>query len=328
MPSILALDPGYGNTKVCVDCRTASIQSAAARPRSIGLAAIGIKTASQARKVTFDQYRFAVGPESWHWGDSISSRDYSALATPERRAMFYAVLSELLPPGEYSSDLLVIGLPVPLLQDQTQAEPIFSSLKAYKGEHAFQVSQVENSSKASYRLRIDRLKVLAQPVGAYADWLLDNELRPRKGGAQAEVAILDLGMNTLDLYVIQGGRVEPRFVGGGKVGVRRLLELLTGNGHQVEELDAELRAGRLRPAPTDVEAWLAEVLAVIERTWSNLRRFSAVVPTGGGSLVLGERLRLALIAKGAAVHWPENPITANVRGLWKWGSRVRSTRET
>jgi hypothetical protein len=29
---------------------------------------------------------------------------------------------------------------------------------------------------------------------------------------------------------------------------------------------------------------------------------------------------LALIAKGAAVCWPEDPITANVKGLWKWGA--------
>jgi hypothetical protein len=31
-------------------------------------------------------------------------------------------------------------------------------------------------------------------------------------------------------------------------------------------------------------------------------------------------LRTALIAKGAAVHWPEDPIATNVRGLWKWGT--------
>ena len=44
---------------------------------------------------------------------------------------------------------------------------------------------------------------------------------------------------------------------------------------------------------------------------------------GGGSIVLGDLLRLALISKGAAVSWPEDPSTTNVRGLWKWGAYGR-----
>jgi hypothetical protein len=209
---------------------------------------------------------------------------------------------------------MVIGLPVPLLKDETQSQAVLGGLKAYKGSHHFQME------KGSYTINIPRLKVLAQPVGAYADWLLDDQLFIRKGGRRSEVATLDLGMNTLDLYVIQDGKVEPRFFGGDKVGVRRLLELLTSNGHDPEELDAELRAGKLRPSKDQLESWLSEVLATIERTWPSLRRFDAVIPTGGGALVLGDLLNLALIAKGAAVSWPEDPITANVKGLWKWGA--------
>ena len=36
MKNVIALDPGYGNTKVCVNGATASIQSAVARPQSTG----------------------------------------------------------------------------------------------------------------------------------------------------------------------------------------------------------------------------------------------------------------------------------------------------
>ena len=52
---------------------------------------------------------------------------------------------------------------------------------------------------------------------------------------------------------------------------------------------------------SELESWLSEILASIERTWSNLRRFTTVIPAGGGSIVLGDILRLALISKGAAV---------------------------
>ena len=318
MTNVLALDPGYGNTKVCFNGQTASIQSAVARPQSVGLAAIGMKTASQVQLVRLDDYEFAIGPGAWHWGNLLTSRDYSALSSPERRALAFGTIASLLHPGRQDVDLMVVGLPVPLLQDTTQAEAVMGGLKAYKGTHCFSVDGQE------YQLNIGRLKVLPQPVGAYADWLLEkpedqDALRVRKHGRQAEVAVLDLGMNTLDLYVIQDGKVSPRFIGGDKVGVRRLLELLTGNGHEPEELDARLRAGRLHPSQSQMESWLGEVLAAVERVWPQLRRFDAVIPTGGGAIVMGDLLSTALIAKGAAVYWPDDPIAANVRGLWKWG---------
>ena len=83
---------------------------------------------------------------------------------------------------------------------------------------------------------------------------------------------------------------------------------------------AELGASR---RTVKVSSWLSEILASIERTWSNLRRFTTVIPAGGGSIVLGDILRLALISKGAAVSWPEDPSTTNVKGLWKWGAYGR-----
>ncbi len=314
MTTILALDPGFGNTKVCINGHVALMQSAIARPQSVGMAAIGMKTTSQVKLIRLEGYEFAIGPGAWHWGNLLTSRDYSAIASPERRALAFGTLANLLEPGEYVVHLMVIGLPVNLLQDEIQAQAVLGGLKAYKGLHIFTTDQGE------YAISIQRLKALAQPVGAYADWLFDGDLRLRRGGRQAEVAILDLGMNTLDLYAIQDGKVEPRFVGGDKVGVRRLLELVTETGHDPEELDANLRTGRLRLSSVQMESWLSEVLASIERVWPNLRRFNAVIPTGGGSLVLGNYLRVALASKGAAVYWPSDPIAANVVGLWKWAA--------
>jgi hypothetical protein len=62
MKNVLALDPGYGNTKVCVNCQTASIQSAIARPQAAGMATIGMKTASQFLSIELDGHSFAIGP--------------------------------------------------------------------------------------------------------------------------------------------------------------------------------------------------------------------------------------------------------------------------
>lgn len=314
---ILAVDPGFGETKVNVDGKSASIPSAIARVKDIGMAGIGMKTASKALTIQIGWETYAIGDGAWHWGNILTNRDYSALSSPERRALVFGALSQILEPGTHEFETMVIGLPVPLLMDEIQGQAIISGLKAYKGAHQF------TTDKGQYNLAIHKLKALAQPVGAYTDWLLDDEVHIRKNGRQAEVAVLDIGMNTLDMYVVQDANILPRFIGGEKVGVRRLLEILNANGHEPEELDAQMRSGKLRPTKDQLESWLSEILAAIERTWPNLRRFTTIIPAGGGSVVLGELLRLALISKGAAVSWPENPGLTNVRGLWKWGAYGR-----
>ncbi len=101
--------------------------------------------------------------------------------------------------------------------------------------------------------------------------------------------------------------------------MRRLLQLLNGSGHDVAELDHDLRTGKLKPNSLQLESWLGEVLGTIEHVWPKLSRFSAVVPTGGGCMVLGSILQTVLATRGAAIHWPKDPVTANAIGLWKWG---------
>jgi len=317
LSQVCAFDPGFGETKICIGGQTARLASVIARPNDIGMAGIGMKTASQAMKIRVGWERYAVGEGAWNWGNVLTNRDYSALSAPERRALNFGAAAMILAPGQYVFETAVFGLPVPLMMDEVQGQAILNGLKAYKGRHEFSTDQ------GQYVITFNKLKALAQPVGAYADRLLDDELRVRKNGKQEEVAVLDIGMNTLDLYVLQDGKVLPRFIGGGKVGVRRLLELLEGNGHDPEELDALLRTGRIKPSKEQLDSWLSEILAVIERTWPNLRRFNAIIPAGGGSVLLGDALRLALITKGAAVSIPEDPSLTNVRGLWKWAAYGR-----
>jgi hypothetical protein len=318
MYKTVALDPGFGNTKICLEGRSALIQSAVVRPREVGMAAIGMRSASTITRVSFNGITFGVGAGAWAWGEVRGGMDFSFLSSPERRALMYATLSTLIAPGDIQIDLLVIGLPVPLLQDVIQTESVLNGLKGLKGQHEFQVND------STYRVSIEKIKVLAQPAGAYFDWLLDEQLHPRKAASQSEVAVLDLGMNTADLYVIQGGVVQPRFVGGGKVGVRRLLQILMNDGHDMEELDANLRNHRLKISQTALIDWQAEILAVIERTWPSLRRFTSIIPAGGGAVILKDLLQSALASKGAAIHWPNDPISTNVTGLWKWGEYVNS----
>lgn len=316
MTFVIALDPGYGNTKVRTPEGKNILQSAIARPKRLGMAAQGIEVAARPRTISLeDGADFVAGPGAWAWGEPESSMDYSDLSSQKRRALFYSCFSQIHKPGYFEVDLLVIGLPVPLLQDELQAEPLLESLKVYKGRQGFSIDGL------TYMMDIKRVKVLPQPVGAYAGYALDQNGHLRRGISKEQVAVLDIGMNTLDLYVIQGFEVSPRFIGGDKLGVRRLLENLNGK-KDLEELDADLRSGRLTPDDTALDNWLVSILGSLERHWSSLSRFDAVIPTGGGAAVLGMKLNNALAAKGAAVHWSGDPVSANVDGLYRWGVRV------
>src|SRR3972149_493557 len=199
MTTVIAVDPGFGNTKVCMDGRVSMLQSAVAEPREIGLATLGVKVHSDVRSVKFGGRTFGVGAYSWLWGAPRGSMDYTAIASPDRRALFYATLSDLLRPNSQIEDaVLIIGLPVPLLMDAEQAAHVKTGLKDLKRTHTFETSGCQ------FSVVITQIKALAQPVGAYMDWLYTDDLKPRPGGTQAEVAVMDIGMNTPDLYVLQG----------------------------------------------------------------------------------------------------------------------------
>jgi hypothetical protein len=317
---VVGYDPGFGNTKVYTAGTAAVLQTSVARPKEVGLSAIGLKKAGRhVARVEFEGQCFAVGSGAWHKGEPLTSLDYHALASPGRQALFYAALSQVVPIGNCAVTL-IIGLPVPLLQDAAQAAAVLDSFKRFKGEHHFTVNGTAR------QITIGMIKVVAQPVGAYVDWLYNAELQPRTGSQHAEIAVIDIGFNTLDLFVVASGQVVERHIGGAEMGVARLLSLLDGAGRDLNELDADLRAGTLSLDARDLDLWLGEILAVIKRTWSSLKRFQAVIPCGGGAVVLGDRLKSVLATKGAAIYWPDDPIITNVRGFWKYGMKHVSAR--
>ena len=91
--AVIGYDPGFGNTKVCIDGRVGMIQSAVSRPKSVGLATIGMRAASQQVPIVeIGDTAFAVGPGSWNRGEPLTSLDYNSLVAPERLALFYAAL--------------------------------------------------------------------------------------------------------------------------------------------------------------------------------------------------------------------------------------------
>jgi hypothetical protein len=332
-----AIDPGNGNTNAALRLpggalKVASLQSSVARPVETGqvFAAMRGNHRATTRRVEFDNEVFVVGPGAWKEGrpeDTVLGNLYHV---PTRRALMYAALAQLLPPGTDPNAIwlnLIIGLPVGLLQNDAQATMTKKGLAAFKGPHKFRVDGVD------YAFTVPDIKgsmeVHSQPYGAFMDWRIGDDLsaNPAHNGA-GEVVVWDPGMGTFDILGIDedaAGKLAPArgYVAGGDLGVHWLLaHVVEETGFDLAELDARLRTNRLTIAPEKLDEWLNKLLVMTTAKVGSYRKLKALIPTGGGVLLLGEmRLREAFMAKQAPLYWPEDPLTANVRGLWKHGER-------
>ncbi len=319
----LAIDPGYGNMKVAWRGQAKHLQSAVSVPVTVGLAATGMTMRENgAVRVTTDGREWVCGAGAWTLGRATSNNmDFSGVVSPERMALIYAAAHDLMP-QDAGVCAAIIGLPVPLMQDEAMMTAIKKSLVAFKRRHEYQVAGI------THGFEINAVKILAQPVGAYWDYVYEwdgNELLQRDGATRQDVAVLDLGMNTLDVIVVEKNKIRPGFIGGGKTGVRRLLDMARIDGYDIAERDYMLRHGEINISEHQLETWLGDVMTIVEDTLRSLRRFDRVIVTGGGAMHLGERLRDMLAASGAALHWPEDLLTANVKGLWKYAHYQNTT---
>lgn len=312
MTEVFGYDPGFGNTKIVTAGGKFGVQSAVSVPKEVGISAMGVKLAKMGTVVGFDGMEFMVGPNSWRWGTPISTMDWSGLLTPEKMALLYSLLAEAY---KGSTDLsMVIGLPVPLLQDLDSAKDVTNQLKKLKGEHSFTID-IDNK----FSFTISRIRIVAQPVGAYYDYLYNEKLELVQDPS-ARVAVIDVGQNTIDIYSMQDGQVDPRFIGGSKNGARRVL-LQVGNGMEIEEATEAVISGKLKLPRPVVNSWIAQIMDDVESNLGDLGRFGRVILTGGGVQMIKWELAEVIASRGGWTFLPEDLVFSNATGFYKWAQK-------
>lgn len=323
---IIAIDPGFGNQKAYDGGHNPVVIPAVITiAHKIGLAGIGMKQANRCQEIrlTLEDGNpiYMVGQGAEAHGAPINGMDYSNLSGESRRILVYASLAAMLPADrEYTSDL-VIGLPVPLLQNEQEARQVIDTLRdTYKNKtHQFYAGP---RGRDAYTFHFENVSVVPQPVGAYAQYIIeqaDKGLSVKPGKKDDEVAVIDIGMNTVDLYVIQAGQVAPRFIAGDKIGVRRLFEDMLP-GYDIAEIDSQYRSGKFVLKPAAVESWVGNIANLVESAWPNLTRFRKVLAVGGGVKMAETRIFRMLTNRGGRVYISDNPVTANVIGFWLWAA--------
>lgn len=275
-------------------------------------------------EVRIDAGNFYVGDGAHDWGTPVENLDFDRfLGTPEMKALLYGAFT-LFGCAEQALDL-VVGMPLEFLTGPEDV--IRGKVKQVKrwlrGEHVW------DSEDATCHQVVASVAIASQADGTLFDYFLDStgQMVPeRLGQFKAEIGIMNVGMNTVDLLVVQEGRTRQRFTAGNTVGVRRLLELCNAQQlYTIGELDRMLRGGDLDTRAA-MEVWAREVLGFIEHQWGKaFKRFGRVVCAGGGSILLRDELVRRF---GGKVFVPDDPVMTVARGLFRYALMREARRES
>jgi len=313
MTTTLAFDPGYGNIKLFGrkgGLVMPSCVSVGSNPSLRRMA--GLRTAKPPLRIEVQAGLFHVGENAHDWGRPVENLDFERLtSSPEMLALFYGAITRYGVPTDPVD--LIVGLPIASLMGEEASATQQGVRSAFGGTHRWRADGAEHT------LTVTAVHVTSQPVGAMFDYLLDDQgalLSSRRAAFKGEMGILGIGLNTVDLLVVRDSSPVQRFTTGGKLGVRRLLELLHPEGtYSLGELDGRLREGSLEVAKA-LPVWQSEVLGFIERHWgSAFGRFDVVLVVSGGALFLRESLLRRFRER---LFVPYDPILATARGLYKY----------
>ena len=345
----IGVDPGFNATKVAEvqgdEIFTYALPSTvglANRGRKDGLSLAGVvrpgHTLGRPFQVTFDGLAYLVGPNVGEVTTPLDRMDFDRFSeSPELRATLYTALYRIVNGGIHHL-ALAIALPVEILQNRDEANQVERSMRRWLvGEHAFSVDGVETT------LTITNLRTkIPQPVATWFEWGLNANGQWSKGNAAMRVPtlIVDEGYNTLDVLVVEEGRISHRYTGGDRLGMRRAAERLTEIVEHRHGLALELykanamiqgvvngqpaavyRHGQPVDLAPEVKQALSsleiEVVNFIERAVGKAKEAYQVLLTGGGVLALAGRLR-RLFPQATLMS---EPVLANARGLAKLAVR-------
>lgn len=276
----------------------------------IGMLAKGFLKSSrtdQPYRVEVNGRTYLVGPNVETYTTPLQRLDFARLGdTPEQRALTYAAIGLTLGPGEHPAAKVVVGFPVEVMKDDVRSAEVLSALKSWLiGTHDFCIDGKQ------YCFTVDKVRVLAQPLGGFYSWAFNKEGKFKVSQNEANGAnlVIDIGFNTLDLYGLKGMKLEPRYTMGDTAGVRRAAEMLQEYIHT--EYDVRISrtaandlllsdnpifetAGKgidLTPVINQVlDAAMTQIADICETKIGNAKQFGRVLLTGGGSELLRKRI--------------------------------------
>jgi plasmid segregation protein ParM len=253
--------------------------------------------------------------------------DRSRVQDPSARLLFLSALSELVgATSEKAAFRVVTGLPT---QWYTDREKVVEQLS---GKH---VLRRVNGRQIVQHFAVEDVLVVPQPFGSLFSTILDPDGKiVDESLARARLGIIDVGTFTTDYVLVDTLRYIEKGSGSIPTAMSRAYQLIGrsildtfGLDLRMHEVDQVVRRGHVTifGEERDIE-WLAnpvldavaeEVLARAGTLWGDGRDLKAVLVTGGGAMVLGERI----CHRYPHARVLDDASLANVRGFERYGRR-------
>jgi hypothetical protein len=194
-------------------------------------------------------------------------------------------------------------------------------------------------------LAVKDVKLIAQPVGAFFAWGMDDDGQWVRGkdDLSASIGVLDIGFNTLDLFAMEGAEISARYTDGDTLGMRRAAEYVVqavddayGKAISIYQANEMIQSsdpvlytsrGRVDPRPLVAQALsraASGILTFVQQPdkWGNGRQFDYLLFTGGGA----EALREQLNDQFPHGHVLPQAVAANAIGMARYARRVFNQR--
>lgn len=279
---------------------------------------IGLKREERPLRIETADGEFYVGERSHNYGRKVENMSFDKFSgTPEMRVMVYGIFTKYIQAhGSFTAPLSVmVGLPLQMMGEDLKESRLLIR-KWMIGRHEWKADGQQ------YAVEIGRVRWNSQPTGALFDYVMDFDGQPITGHERAlreRIGVLSIGMNTVEKMVIDNQTVNESLTSGDKLGVRRLLDLVSKK-MSLGERDVMLRLGNLK-YKDKLPIWASEVNGSIEEAWGEaLDSFAAVLVVGGGAVLLGSNLNLIAGGVNKAV-FAENPVLSIACGLYKLDMR-------
>jgi plasmid segregation protein ParM len=307
----MAVDAGQGGIKVIgpdgVKFKYSSKYAKYVKPKYITELHTGEYLRNMVMEFMDDTY--FVGDSAVIHGTPIQTVTKNRMVSTEGKLHIMAALGLAMPEGRNEADLIV-GLPV---DEYNELKDEY--LKIVSGQHEINMLDLAGSPRKYVNVKINRAKVLPQPMGAAYSILLnpDGSLTDIKL-TQGMIGIIDLGFRTLDLCLLNQVQFVSNFSKSNpKLGCYSLFSALAEIMRQKSILDKEpeyyetvfnqdsiMIGGAAVPIgeykKEAFERVLLAILSDIQTTWSNIREMSKIIITGGGAYIFGESIKKSLAA--------------------------------
>lgn len=332
---ILAFDPGAGRAKGRAECGFAEVPSQISTNGAEHVHGLsGMKSSKRPSLICVDGVGYYVGAFAHSFGRPVENLDFERLTgAPEMMALFFETVSKLfdgvpsvteevakkkpealwygLPPVEPLD--LWVGLPIAAMTGDSAPDTIARVKQAFRGEFSWTRNGMPQSCTMA------SVTVTGQPVGALMQYLLQSDGKQDKAHSadyRKEIAVINIGMSTLDLLVAENGAYVHNRTKGTALGVQAMLiDYAAKNGYTLAELDAKIRAGKFDYANI-LPAWQRNVFDFLDKSWTRdgEKRFARVIATGGGVHLLRQELTRRY---GERLWVSGNPVMDTAEGLYR-----------